>query len=104
MILNLDKLPAGSTFQIETPTAVASVSGTQFWGRVDMAEVANPVTTFAVREGRVQITDKISCKAFDLEKGQALDIPKNGAAPTIRPALDAELAAMAQADAIRTAA
>src|SRR5690349_10658886 len=35
VILNLQKLPSDSKFRIETPTAVASVRGTQFWGRVD---------------------------------------------------------------------
>ena len=104
-ILNLNKLPADSKFELETPTAVASVRGTQFWGRVDTAILDNPVTTFAVREGVVEILAKSIGKSFTLEKGQALDIPKDkSVVPSIRPALEEELAAMAQADAIKTAA
>jgi hypothetical protein len=104
-ILNLEKLPEQSSFKVETPTAVAAVRGTQFWGRVDLAQVENPVTTFAVREGSVEIFAKSLGKSFMLEQGQALDIPKDeSVVPLIRPALEAELQAMAQADAIRTSA
>ncbi len=102
-ILNLAKLPAASSFSVETPTAIASVRGTQFWGRVEMA-ADRPITTFAVREGIVEIFAKGASKAFTLEKGQALDIPDNTDAPVIRPALPGEMDAMAQADSIRTSA
>ncbi len=55
--------------------------------------------------GLVEIFDKQSQQTFSLEKGQAIDIAKDGsAAPVIRPALDAEMAAMAQADQIATSA
>ncbi len=102
-ILNLRKLPANSTFQVETPTAIAAVRGTQFWGRVE-GEVS-PVTTFAVREGSVSIFAKNVGKTFMLEKGQALDIPKDAsAAPVVRPALEAELKALEQAPSISTSA
>ena len=104
-ILNLDKLPAGSSFKVETPTAIAAVRGTQFWGRVEASLPDNPVTTFAVREGTVEIFAKIAEKTYTLNAGQALDIPSiETAVPVIRPALEGEMAAMAQADAIRTAA
>ena len=103
-ILNLKKLPVGSAFEIETPTAIASVRGTQFWGRVDAADLNNPITTFAVRRGLVNILDKKSNKMFSLKMGQALDIPKNGLAPVIRPALDEEMKTMEQAQAIQTSA
>jgi ferric-dicitrate binding protein FerR (iron transport regulator) len=105
VILNLDKLPKDSSFRVETPTAVATVRGTQFWGRVDAANPDNPVTTFAVREGSVEILAKAAGKSFVLEQGQALDIPLDAAAaPQVRPALEAEMQAMAQADSIRTSA
>ena len=94
VILNLKKLPPNAKFQVETPTAIASVRGTQFWGRVDKAETPNPVTTFAVREGSVEIFSKTAGKTFMLEKGQALDIPLQAAEPVFRPALQEELAAM----------
>ena len=104
-ILNLKKLPADSTFEVETPTAVATVRGTQFWGRVDAASPENPVTTFAVRQGEVMILAKGVGENFYLKEGQALDIPKNAAAaPSIRPALAEEMQAMEQASAVKTSA
>lgn len=104
-IMNLDKLPEGSAFKVETPTAIAAVRGTQFWGRVNMGDAANPITTFAVREGAVEIFDKVSQQTFSLTEGQAIDIAKDGSAvPVIRPALDAEMQAMAQASTIATSA
>ncbi|HXV18743.1 MAG TPA: FecR domain-containing protein, partial [Candidatus Omnitrophota bacterium] len=104
-ILNLDKLPAQSSFKVETPTAIAAVRGTQFWGRVEASLPENPVTTFAVRQGTVEIFAKSVEKTFTLEAGQALDIPAvETTVPVIRPALEGEMAAMAQADSIRTAA
>lgn len=102
-VLNLEKLPKDSTFELETPTAIATVRGTQFWGRVDQAHPDNPVTTFAVRQGAVDIFAKSVEKNFRLVPGQALDIPKEGAeAPQIRSALDVEMKAMEQADTIQT--
>ena len=103
VILNLEKLPQGSTFKVETPTAVASVRGTQFWGRVDLQKAENPVTTFAVREGTVEIFAKSVNKHFTVEKGRALDIPKDASSvPSIRTALAGELQAMEQASSIKT--
>ena len=103
-IMNLDKLPTTSTFRVETPTAVASVRGTQFWGRVGSPS-GEPVTTFAVREGAVQIFTKASSQTFDLTQGEALDIPQSSLiAPIVRAALDDEMKAMAQADSIRISA
>ena len=102
-ILNLEKLPQGTGFELETPTAIASVRGTQFWGRVDLQKAENPITTFAVRRGTVEIFAKSVQKKFTLEEGQALDIAKDStAAPAIRPALPGELKAMEQAPSIKT--
>lgn len=58
-----------------------------------------------MREGRVNVLAKLSGGSFDLEAGQALDLPKSGGAlPSVRSALPEELQAMQQADTIRTAA
>ena len=104
VILNLKKLPKNSTFKVETPTAVATVRGTQFWGRVDMQKAENPVTTFAVRQGAVEILEKSTGKNFTIKKGQALDIPKDTAVEsTVREALPEEMGAMEQASSIKTA-
>ena len=104
-ILNLKKLPENSSFQVETPTAIAAVRGTQFWGRVDASNLNNPVTTFAVREGFVNVFVKSAGKTFSLRKGQALDIPKDtSAVPLIRPALEDEMKTMEQAASIQTSA
>ncbi len=104
-IMNLKKLPMSSSFQVETPTAVATVRGTQFWGRVQPATPTNLVTTFAVREGKVEVKDKKSGKAVLLKKGFAVDIATDGSKlPVIRPALDGEMQAMAQASQIKTSA
>ena len=103
-VLNLDKLSKDTSFKLETPTAIASVRGTQFWGRVDLQHLENPVTTFAVRRGTVDVFAKSAGKNFSLAEGQALDIPKDAStSPNIRPALAGELQAMEQADAIKTA-
>jgi len=97
VILNLKELPAGTSFSMETPTVIAAVRGTQFWGRVDSA-AGSPVSTIAVRQGRVSLTVKASGEVISLLEGQALDVPKGDATPERRPALEAELEAMRQAD------
>ncbi len=102
-ILNLEKLPKGTSFQVETPTAIAAVRGTQFWGRVNPENPNNPITTFAVRRGQVEVLAKSEGKKFILEAGQALDVPKDSEKPAaMRKALDEEMAAMAQADDVET--
>ena len=99
VILNLNRLPKESAFKLETPTAVATVRGTQFWGRVESKAQDNSVTTFAVKRGTIEIMDKLSNLNFKLEKGDALDLDgKAGHALLIRPALDEEMQAMDQAD------
>lgn len=99
VILNLKDLPPGAAFELATLTAIAAVRGTQFWGRVN-APAGMPVTTIAVREGTVNVTAKESGAAFELKEGEALDIPTGAAAPAVRPALEEEMAAMAQASEI----
>lgn len=101
LIANLQKLPEGSSFKVETPTAIAAVRGTQFWGRVQNSAPI-PVTTFAVREGSVEIQPAGSESVFKLAAGQALDIPADDQAPKVRDALTEEMAAMEQAASIPT--
>ena len=105
-IMNLKKLPMGCSFQVETPSAIATVRGTQFWGRVQpVTTPTDLMTTFAVREGKVEVRGKKSGKAVLLKKGQAVDIAQDGSAlPLIRPALEEEMKAMEQASQIKIAA
>jgi hypothetical protein len=101
VILNLEKLPEKSSFKVETPTAVAVVRGTQFWGRVDDKNPDNPVTTFAVREGTVEITPLTATdkSPYLISPGEAIDL-KAGSAPSKRKALPEEMQAMEQANAV----
>lgn len=94
-----EKLKPTTSFEVITPTAVAAVRGTQFWGRVQ--NQAAPVTTFAVKEGRVELTVRESGKKFQLEQGQALDVSRlNVNLAVVRPALPVEMQAMQQAEEI----
>jgi len=101
-IFNVKTLQWNRTFTVETPTAVAAVRGTQFWGRVDTDEIKTVRTTFAVREGEVAITVKATGETRTLEKGDAIDIPydETGKAVTLREATTDEMNAMAQASEI----
>ncbi len=101
VILNLEKLPEKSTFKVETPTAIAAVRGTQFWGRVDDKNPDNSVTTFAVREGTVEITPLTGTdkSPYILSPGEAIDLSE-GSAPSKRQALPEEMQAMEQANAV----
>lgn len=103
VVLNLEKLPDKANFTVQTPTAVASVRGTQFWGRVYSPQ--NPDTTFAVRQGSIEISRVGTDEIYTIKKDQALDIPgdlKTAAAP--RESLAAERQALEQADTIKTCA
>lgn len=102
VILNLQKLPKDTTFSMDTPSAVAAVRGTQFWGRVNAPTPDASVTTLAVREGSVAVTVKSTGEDFLLKQGEALDIPIGASTAKIRQALKAEMAAMAQASEIAT--
>jgi hypothetical protein len=107
VILNIKKLPAGSTFEVETPTAIASVRGTQFWGRVLPAgsQTDPNKTTFAVKEGKVDVTVKSMKRSVSLEAGEAVDVPLDGSAlPPSRRATADEMKAMEQAPEIAPSA
>lgn len=91
-------LPENATFEVGMPTSVAAVRGTQFWGRVHPD--GNGASTFAVREGTVQIKVLETGEEFLVNAGEALDIQKGKKLHEIRSALEAELAAIAQAEQI----
>jgi len=105
VVLNLKELPKASSFKIETPAAVATVRGTQFWGRVNPS-ADSAVTTFAVRKGSVEISPVGGAQAMPvmLEAGQAIDISTKESSYAVRDALPEEMAAMEQADQISNTA
>ncbi len=94
------KLQQGRKFQVETPTAVLAVRGTQFWGQVSNPGEA-PKTVFAVREGTLDITCKASSRVFKVEAGKALELPSGESSLQLRDAKPEELGAIAQCHQIR---
>ncbi|MBP9733725.1 MAG: FecR domain-containing protein [Candidatus Omnitrophica bacterium] len=97
VILNVKKLPETSRFLVDTPTAVAVVRGTQFWGRVAGIDEAIR-TTFAVKEGVVRVTMKDSGAEVDLSAGDAVDIDPGVTELHARKATQEEMGAMRAAD------
>ena len=103
LLLNIEKLPKGSTFKVETPTAVATVRGTQFSGHVDIHQPDNPTSTFAVREDAVDVSVIGSGETFTLGEGQALDIPHEAIGHlTPRQAFGTEMANLEQTSTVHT--
>lgn len=86
-------------FTLETPTVVAAVRGTQFWGRVGNTGVEN-MTTLAVREGIVHVTLRDSGKEVDLNAGEAVDLADSSIDIVVRKAVAPELQALEQAEQI----
>jgi ferric-dicitrate binding protein FerR (iron transport regulator) len=97
VVLNVKKLPADSEWVLDTPTSVASVRGTQFWGRVAGGQTGAE-STFAVKEGSVQVMSKETGSVVDLNAGQAVDLTPASQELQVRAAFPAEMAAMKAAD------
>lgn len=97
IVLNVKKMPEGTRFLVDTPTSVAAVRGTQFWGRVAGNE-GTAVTTFAVKEGGIRVRSKETGAEADLNAGQAVDLGPGQTGLSPRPATAAELDAMKAAD------
>ncbi len=95
ILVKVGRLRSGSRVAVESPTAVASVRGTQFWGQVNRAGGSG---VFAVREGAVEIHLKISQKDIVVTQGQAVDISADQLTIETRGAKDAEMHAMSQID------
>lgn len=95
ILVKSSKLSKGQTLNVITPTVVAAVRGTQFWGQVNKETESG---TFAVRDGAVEITRKSDQSVILIEKGQALDIDPKSTSWKVRTAKQGELDAMAQID------
>ncbi|TAL31655.1 MAG: iron dicitrate transport regulator FecR [Spirochaetes bacterium] len=98
ILMKVGRLEKGRRLRVETPTAVASIRGTQFWGQVRKEGKAG---TFAVREGSIEITMKKTSKTVTLKAGEALDYSADQAVLETRSAKVAEIEAMSQIDGIR---
>jgi hypothetical protein len=98
ILVKSSKLKKGQTLRVSTPTVVAAVRGTEFWGQVNKATETG---TFAVRDGAVEITRKSDNVSILIEKGQALDIDPKVKDWKVRTAKQGELDAMAQIDEIK---
>ncbi|TGK00021.1 iron dicitrate transport regulator FecR [Leptospira langatensis] len=95
ILVKVVKLNKNESISIDTPTVVAAVRGTQFWGQVNRA---NETGTFAVREGSVQITRKDDEARVLIKAGEAVDLGPGVKTLKVREAAKAELAAMEQID------
>ena len=104
IVVNLEKLPKSSTFKLESPTAVAAVRGTQFFGNVDLNLATSSNTTFAVREGSIDVVTIATGQAFTVNEGFAMDIPRDFTSGNLAPreALGVEMATLDQASTVRT--
>ncbi|WP_201027696.1 adhesin Lsa19 [Leptospira borgpetersenii] len=95
ILIKASKLTKGQSLLVDTPTVVAAVRGTQFWGRVNKKDETG---TFAVREGAVEITRKSDNIKVLVEAGQAVDLKPGDRDLKTRAAAKEELAAMEQID------
>ena len=66
---NVKKLLKGSSFEVETGTAVMGVRGTKL-----SASHKNGKTTFAASEGQLKVKDKATGNTYDVSAGNAIDI------------------------------
>ena len=97
VLVRADRLSPGESLEVVTPTAVAAVRGTQFWGRVNPADQPG---IFAVREGSVEITVRATNESVTVEAGRAVVIAPGGESIEERAAAEGELGAMEQIDEI----
>ncbi|KGE25347.1 adhesin Lsa19 [Leptospira borgpetersenii] len=95
ILIKASKLTKGQSLLVDTPTVVAAVRGTQFWGRVNKKDETG---TFAVREGAVEVTRKSDNIKVLVEAGQAVDLKPGDKDLKTRAAAKEELAAMEQID------
>ncbi len=100
VVINLSKLSKDSTFQVKTPTAIAAVRGTQFSCAANPGDAGS---SFAVREGSVEVMTFSTGESIVLNEGFALDIPVDfSGALSPREAQGMELATLDQASSIKT--
>ncbi|HTL71559.1 MAG TPA: FecR domain-containing protein [Candidatus Eisenbacteria bacterium] len=95
MLFRFRRLPPDCAFNLDTPTAIAAVRGTQFAVRVT-DEGGRNRATFAVLKGKLRVEPKSGGKPLPLRAGEASDVFA-GEAPKPRLLTAAERADLAQA-------
>ena len=98
ILVKVGRLERGKSLDVVTPTAIASVRGTQFWGQVKKGDASG---VFAVREGSISVRLRKTGETIAIEKGEALQIEPGAASMKKRPAATAELQAMQQIDQLK---
>jgi ferric-dicitrate binding protein FerR (iron transport regulator) len=99
-LFHFKQMPKKSEFQISTPTAIASVRGTQFM--VKTFEGKDITTTIAAIHGTVMVTSITTDMRYRLRAGEALDIPFMGKKDFLRQITPEERALLAETSRIRT--
>ena len=100
ILVKVGKLRRDRSVSVVTPTAIASVRGTQFWGQVKKGDSSG---VFAVREGSVSVKLHKSGQELVVNKGEAVQIAPGARGMKKRKALAAEMGAMQQIDQIKFA-
>jgi hypothetical protein len=99
-LFNMKKLPEDTAFRVETPTAIASVRGTQFSGRVDTSILKDPKSTFTVRESTIAVSKLTNGvpqgTPIIIQEGFSCDITLTEIQALARPATGQELAVIEQ--------
>jgi len=95
ILVKVAQLKKNMEFKIVSPTAVAGVRGTEFWGQVKKKGKAG---TFAVKDGSIELTLKASGEKVIVKKGQAIDYSAKGKKLKVRKSKKGERKAMAQMD------
>lgn len=96
-LFDVRALEPGKKFVVETPTALAAVRGTKFWGRsgeMDYLQNGKQTSAFAVLEGEVEVTMKNSKESVVIGAKQAIDVELDGKTYVVRDATSDELNAI----------
>ena len=90
LVIAMNKLPAGSSFEVQSPLAVSSVRGTKFLSRVQH----NGDETVAVKEGAVSVKSVKDGAVSNIAAGQAADISMTDGTVHVRSCTAEEMGAI----------
>jgi len=80
----IDELNEGSTFEVETPSAVAGIKGTTFKVAVNQQQQ----TTVTVNQGTVKVSTEVG--SVEVKQGQAAHVADKAEEPEVKPAPEAK--------------